>query len=440
VTMMRNRHIRPCPTVRRTFGPLVGAIVICALGASASAAHPEPPTAASGAGTVALDVVPNGNGTVSRDPAPAGEAACTGSAEELRKCSFEYARGEQVTLTAEPNAAGVRFLGWSDQRCPGSGPCVLPMDADRQSVSALFTPQRIRVAYAGRGTISTVEHGPCLAAPPPDDVWLLECGEFDALSHVTLHAEPEDSSKPPQWNATSCEPPAPKRGDPDCTVTVNSVTWANVIFGGTPGGDMNPTVTVYFRVVKGGSGSGTVRSESLDCGSACAVERRFGRRETLVADAAPGSSFAGWRGGCSTAPTCSLAVGPVTTVVAVFDAEGRSTRSEPSQSRTPDSQRSRPGTRFVGRLRRIAVTGHGRHRRVLMRVRVNARAVATASLRRGRGRAHVASQRWGIGAGSPLLRMRVPARARPGVHRLTLSLRDGDGHATRITRRVRLPR
>jgi hypothetical protein len=201
---------------------------------------------------------------------------------------------------------------------------------------------------------------------------------------------------------------------------------------------MNPTVTVYFRVVKGGSGSGTVHSESLDCGTSCAVERRFGRRETLVADAAPGSTFAGWRGGCSTAATCSLAVGPVTTVVAVFDEAGRSNRSEPSQSSAPDSQRSHPGTRFVGRLRRIAVTGHGRHRRVLMRVRVNARAVATASLRRGRVR--VASRRWRIGAGSPLLRMRVPGRARPAVHRLTLSLRDGDGHATRITRRVRLPR
>jgi hypothetical protein len=73
-----------------------------------------------------------------------------------------------------------------------------------------------------------------------------------------------------------------------------------------------------------------------------------------------------------------------------------------------------------------------------MRVRVNARAVATATLRRGGVR--VASRRWRIGAGSRLLRLRVPAGARPGMHRLTLSLRDGDGHATRITRRVRLPR
>jgi len=437
VTMKRNRHIRSCPAVRRTFAALAGAIAIGALGASPSAAHPEAPTASAGAGTVTLDVVPNGNGTVSRDPAPAGSAACAGSADELRKCSFDYPRGAEVTLTAEPDAPGVRFLGWSDQRCPGTGPCVLPMDADRQSVSALFTPQRIRVAFAGPGTVSTVEHGPCLPAPPPDDVWLLDCGEFDLLSRVTLHAAPEDDSKPPRWNATSCEPPAPKPGDTTCTVTVNSVTWANVIFGGTPGGDMNPTVTVYFRVVKRGSGSGTVRGESLDCGTACAVEKRFGRRETLVADAAPGSSFAGWRGGCSTTPTCSLAVGPVTTVVAVFDAEGRSTRSEPSQSGSPDSQQSHRRTRFVARLRRIAVTGHGRHRRVLMRVSVNARAVVTASLRRGRVR--VASRRWRIGAGSPLLRMRVPARARRGVHRLRLSIRDGDGHATRISRRVRLP-
>jgi hypothetical protein len=435
--MKRHRHIprsHVAPAVRQTVGALTGALVICALTASPGTARPEPPAAAPGPETVQLDVIPNGEGTVSRDPAPGGEATCVGLDKALRSCSSSYARGQQVTLTAEPDAPGVRFLGWSDQRCPGTGACVLPMDADRQSVAALFSRQRIWVAYAGPGTISTVQNGPCRPAPEPDDVWLVDCGEFDSLSRVTLHAEPEDGSKPPQWNATSCEPPAPKRGDTTCTVTVNSVTWANVIFGGTPGGDMNPTVSVYFRVLKEGSGSGTVRSESLDCGTSCAVEKRFGRRETLVADAAPGSSFAGWRGGCSTAPTCSLAVGPVTAVVAVFDAAGGPKGSTPS----PSAQRPRSGTRFVARLRRIAVTGHGPHRRVLMRVRVNGRAVATATLRRGR--VHVASRRWRIGAGSRLLRLPVPAGARPGMHRLTLSLRDGDGHATRITRRVRLPR
>jgi hypothetical protein len=453
--MKRNRHIRPScvgPTVPaapsperpavQMLGALIAVLAICALVASPSAASPEPPAAAADAETVELDVIPNGNGTVSRDPSRGGSAACAGSADELGHCSFDYARGEQVTLTAAPNAPGVRFVGWSDQRCPGTGPCVLRMDTDRQSVTALFSPQRIRVAYGGPGTISTAENGPCRPAPEPDDVWLVECGEFEVLSRVTLRAEPTDSSMPPQWNATGCEPPAPKRGDTTCTVTVNSVTWANVIFGGTPGGDMNPTVSVRFRIVKSGSGSGTVRSESLDCGTSCAIERRFGGRETLVAAPAAGSSFAGWRGGCSTAPTCSLAIGPVTTVVAVFDAEGRSDGrskgSEPSQSRTPGPERSRPGTRFVAGLRRVAVTGHGRHRRVLMRVRLNATARVAASLRRGRRR--VASRRWRVSAGSPLLRLRVAARARPGVYRLTLSLGDGDGHERRITRRVRLPR
>jgi hypothetical protein len=61
-----------------------------------------------------------------------------------------------------------------------------------------------------------------------------------------------------------------------------------------------------------------------------------------------------------------------------------------------------------------------------MRVRLNARAIVAASLRRGRVR--VASRRWRVSAGSPLLRLAVRARARPGVYRLTLSLGDGDGH------------
>jgi hypothetical protein len=92
----------------------------------------------------------------------------------------------------------------------------------------------------------------------------------------------------------------------------------------------------------------------------------------------------------------------------------------------------------VARLRRIAVTGHGRHRSVLMRVRVNAAATVAAVLRRGRHR--VAGGLWRVRVGTPLLRLRVPARARSGRSRLAVSVRDAAGHTTHVKRWVWLPR
>jgi hypothetical protein len=45
-----------------------------------------------------------------------------------------------------------------------------------------------------------------------------------------------------------------------------------------------------------------------------------------------------------------------------------------------------------------------------------------------------------VRGGAPLLRLRVPARARAGRYRLALSIRDADGYAKHVSRKVRLPR
>jgi hypothetical protein len=92
----------------------------------------------------------------------------------------------------------------------------------------------------------------------------------------------------------------------------------------------------------------------------------------------------------------------------------------------------------VARLKRTAVIGRRRHRSILMRVQVNAPSTVRAVLRRGRQR--VAGKRWRVNAGTPLLRLRVPASARPGRYRLQLTVRGAFGHEAHIRRRVRLPR
>jgi Divergent InlB B-repeat domain len=451
---MRNRSARAasCTTPLRAASPtadprrlrrsLLCALALCALAAAPATAGADP--------TATLDVVPDGNGTVTISPAPAAAAAtCVGSPDKLVHCAYEAEAGDEVTLTAAPNVEPpeveppTAFVGWSDARCPGTGPCTVPVDSDAQTVTALFSPQRVTVKSVGPGTVTTPGGAAC--EPKVEGRRrFLDCGRFPILSEVPLQANPLGPAVIVTWEPALCQAPQPVKGDLVCAVSVLGPTEGRVGFDDEPGGDLNPTISVSFRVFKQGDGSGTVRSASLDCGRRCAIDGHFGDRETLVADPAPGSAFAGWRGVCSSAPRCSFAVGPVTSAVAVFESSATA-KDEPGRGpshRAPDTRAAptpRPaGAPFVARLKRVAVTGHGRHRRVLMRLQLNAPATVRAALRRGRHRA--AGGRWRMRGGTPLVRLRVPARARPGHYRLAVSIRDAAGHATRVSRRVWLPR
>ena len=186
---------------------------------------------------------------------------------------------------------------------------------------------------------------------------------------MPLQANPLGPAVIVTWEPALCQAPQPVKGDLVCAVSVLGPTEGRVGFDDEPGGDLNPTISVSFRVFKQGDGSGTVRSASLDCGRRCAIDGHFGDRETLVADPAPGSAFDGWRGVCSSAPRCSFAVGPVTSAVAVFESSDTA-KDEPGRGpshRAPDTRAApapvHAGAPFVARLKRVAVTGHGRHRR-----------------------------------------------------------------------------
>ena len=428
---MQNQSTRATWTSRL----LVGAVAICALVGSASSAHAAPLASELTGATVQLGVVADGAGTVTAS----GQAPCVGSDDAPRdhtatECPYTYAPGQLVTLTAAPNAAGVSFVGWSDERCPGTGACTLPMDADLQSITALFSPQRLLVQTSPDGAegVST-DAGPCQKLVANNDTYL-DCGRFPIFSDVTLRADPPNDTAA-TWFDSQChgttQDPVKQ---PSCTVSVYNLTWAHVSFDGQTPNGTPPQVSVRFRVLKRGNGSGTVRSGSLDCGNGCAIQEDFGTRENLQAKPDSGSTFGGWQGACGPAPTCSLAVGPVTAVVAAFNA-----LPSPSPGSSPGSQPSRATPRFTARLRRFVVSGHGRKRRILMRVQVNARAIVGARLATRRGH-RVTSKRWRVGAGTPLLRLKVPARTRRGTYRLAVSLSDGRGHVVRVTRTVRMPR
>jgi hypothetical protein len=79
-----------------------------------------------------------------------------------------------------------------------------------------------------------------------------------------------------------------------------------------------------LSVTRAGAGSGTVDSSTagLDCGTICSHDFEEGAAVVLVADPAPGSTFAGWSGGgCSGTGRCQLAVNSDTNVTATFEGQ-----------------------------------------------------------------------------------------------------------------------
>jgi hypothetical protein len=329
------------------------------------------------------------------------------------------------------------FRRWSDDRCPAGAVrvCQLTVGTEPLTVTALFSPQRVSVRLAGTtGTVSSAPAGLLggLQPSPCDLPATEECHDDfdpDLSGPVALSA----AGTGPAWAPTAVDgrPLCDSLVGTTCSVFPAWPRWASVGFGVPPDNQVPSDVTVNFRVAKAGSGSGTVRSGSLNCGGQCSVEARFGQRETLTAVPDSGSRFDGWRAACGGSPTCSLAVGPVTSLTAVFQ-RGAGVGTTPPRGNKP------PGSRaFAARVLGLSVRGHGRRRTLSLRLRVNAAATVRARLLRGRRQ--IASHRWRVRAGIHVLRMRVPARARPGTYAVRLSI-SGRGRTVRIKRSVRLRR
>lgn len=429
-------------------------ILLAALAAAAFAAAPSTAFAATGI----LQVVVVGGGTVSIAPAPLAETGdgCGDPIEPhrdtMQSCLLTYDVGTPVTVAATGFGANLDAGGdetegppttlsrWSDERCSGTGPCTLTVGPDTTAVAAMFTPQRASLELAGTGTLSStpdtldsmgtlhaVDGGAC-------DENSGRCfGDFALGAEVSLTPLASASWLPNTGARTYCDaidalvPPA-------CHMTMTWPRWASLSFGGSDFSDppVPPDVSVAFQVRKAGSGSGTVRSEAIDCGGSCTRDFRFGVSQTLAASPDTGSRFDHWGSGCGTSPRCGLVVGPVTALTAYFErgsgGGGGSQQQQQQQSQTP---------RLSARVLRLSVTGHGRKRTIFVRLRVNATSTVRAVLLRGHKR--VASKRLRAKAGTPLLRFRVPARTKAGSYRLRLTIK-ANGQTRQLTRRVRLPR
>jgi hypothetical protein len=378
-----------------------------------------------------LSVVPNGEpgATVTVEARGVTNPPCTAIAIKVTECTYTYPVGELVTLTATAD----QFSGWSDVRCPPVPTCTVSLDEESSTIAASYALQRLWVRITGAGTVAPIGSPSC--AVDPNDPTTADCGLFALGSRVTLRATPANAPGPRWQRALSaaerplCDdlPGADTAGDQTCPIDMNGLRWGNVAFDDQPFSPAVPaSVSVNFRIIKVGNGAGTVRSRSLDCGSRCTVRRTFGNAETLEAVPSRGSRFVRWRGACASAPTCSLAVGPVTALSAEFQT---SDRSSPATPRTG---------RLVARIARVSVRGRGRGRTVSIRMQANADATARAALLRGRRTVVSRSRR--TPAGGSVIALRVPRRARPGVYRVRVTVRDRAGQAVTAARRVRLRR
>jgi hypothetical protein len=421
-------------------------------------------TTASRAADGTLQVVPIGLGSINVDQPPTHQENSDGQdcnhgegtvqdfvsnrGDVSGECTLTYSVGTTVTLTAAGSAGDsgppddfdgplTSFRRWSDDRCGYANSCTLTIENTPATVSALFDPQRVTINLNGADGVVTSSAGQlmqgqdtgCTAAN--GSRCTIDFTQPELQGPVQLHVDPSWS---PLWYIDQtrllCDNDT-TQDESTCSVTPGWPRWASVGFGGNdpdqPG--VPPDIGVNFRIVKVGGGSGTVRGERLDCGTACAATQKFGAPETLQAIADPGSRFAGWRGACGSDATCRLAVGPVTAVTAVFERAVSQTGPTTGPTPTPSPRKSR--------LVKLNVRGHGRKRAILMRVELGGPASVRARLLHRRHQ--VTARRWQLKAGSYLLRMKVPARVRPGRYRIGLTVSSG-GQTQQIMRPVRLRR
>jgi hypothetical protein len=353
-----------------------------------------------------LQLWPNGNGTINVTPPPAdwrGEptaASCTpANSFEGTGCEFYYLPGATVNAMASPEP-GSTFFGFSTPNCSNSAFCTVNV-APETSLVARFSPLEVRVIPAGNGTGSIVSEPPGIACPPTC------AAPFRASSQVTLIAAPDPASPFLRWKfGCTVSTTDPRR----CTLAVtNRPNWVGVALGEDAEIGVPTTLSVLFNIAR--VGKGVIKGRELDCGAKCEHRYVFGTREELRAVPANGWRFLAWSGACARAPTCSVYIGPRTTVGATF-----------AENLEP-------------KLLSVKATGTKAARKVTVRFSVRHFAFVRLLLRRIGSAKVLAEGRFDVRGGAQAVVLPVPAKVKAGRVGLTISISDGSGGG-RTYRRV----
>jgi uncharacterized protein (DUF2345 family) len=215
-------------------------------------------------------------------------------------CSYQFASGTSVTLTATPDSSSV-FSGWSGNVSGSSSTITIIMNSDKNMTAtfnnALYT-LTVTKAGSGTGTVTSSPTG-------------INCGstcsyQFVAGTNVTLTATPDSSSIFGGWSGDVVSTNA------TTTITMNSNKSVTATF------NMPYTLTV----TKSGTGTGTITSSpsGINCGSTCSYQFISGASVTLTATPNSSSTFGGWSGDATgTSTTITVTMNSNKNIIATFN-------------------------------------------------------------------------------------------------------------------------
>ena len=270
---------------------------------------------------LSVELAGNGVGFVTSTPSGIN---CPGT------CDRTMPAGTEVTLNAAPSVAGTTFVGWSGP-CAGLEPCRLtlqrPDGAHAIAAFALRNSLVVTRVGTGRGTV--------LSEPAGIDCGA-DCSElFPPETEVTLTAPADPGSTFEGWSG-ACEGKSP------CVVRTEQAQLVTATFA---------AITVPLTVELLGAGKGSIASTpaGLACStSQCVAQFRVGTQVTLRASSQPGSTFAGWGGGCGgSSPSCTFNLNEATSVTGRFEPANSTLGITPSMAVVP----------VVGRLSFVAFGG-----------------------------------------------------------------------------------
>jgi uncharacterized repeat protein (TIGR02543 family) len=214
-------------------------------------------------------------------------------------CTETYLHGDSVTLTATPDGTST-FTGWSDPGCPGTGTCVVTMDANK-TVNAEFT--RITYNLHVDRTLTGGASG-SVTSSPAGITCGVDCDQvYDSGTSVELTAAADPGSRFVSWSG--CDSVAGSV----CTVNMTTAKTATVTF-----------IKLWtLTVTTNGATQTTVQSDpsGINCDPTCTATFDHGQVVTLTRSA--GGLFTGWSGACTgNAETCVVTMDGDKTVTATW--------------------------------------------------------------------------------------------------------------------------
>lgn len=223
-------------------------------------------------------------------------------------CQASFAPGQVVTLTATPGL-GVKAPQWSGCGSePGPEECKVTM-SEAKSVTATFELESGFSLYAVTVEKTGNGQGTVTGSPGSIDCGAICTGEFLTGSQLTLTAAPAKGSVFSHFSGGGCSGAGP------CTTTVKAAKTVKAVFA--------LSGQRALSVQKNGSGQGTVTAKAagIECGSACSSQVPAGKKVTLSARPAAGSTFNHWSGACSgSAKTCAVTMSEARSLTATFTA------------------------------------------------------------------------------------------------------------------------